>query len=249
MYNLTLDTIFEGRLQLAQPREGYRFSVDAVLLAHFAGPLSSETVLDLGAGCGVIALILASRFRDIIVHGVEVQADLAEIARRNVRGNGLEGRVKVHAVDMRQAVPALTSGPVDLVVCNPPFHPVASGRLNPDSQRAVARHELKVTLSELLDTASRMLRSGGRFAAIYPVGRKAEMLMELQRAGLPPRTLRMVYPKAGGVAKLFLVEGVKNSGATLEVPPPLVIYDKSGVHTEEVAAMFLGPGKPLADSD
>ncbi len=235
---ITADTIFNGRLRVKQPRQGYRYSVDAPLLVHFVGPLSTETVLDLGTGCGIIPLILACRFPKIAVHGVELQSALAEIADRNVQDNGLADRVRVHAMDMKEVTPGLTSGPVDLVVCNPPFYPVDSGRLNPDSQRALARHEIEVTLSGLIETAARMLRDGGRFAAVYPAGRLADMLLEMRRGGLEPRILRLVHPKEKGPAKLFLVEGIKGDRRLLEILPPLVIYNKSGDYTEEVTTMF-----------
>ena len=239
MHDVTIDTVFDGGLWVKQARRGYRFSIDSVLLAHFAGPLTTETVLDLGTGCGIIPLILAWRHESIFVHGVELQPELVEIAGQNVTENGLTDRVRIHGADMKRVTAVLTSGPVDLVVCNPPFHPVASGRLNPDSQRAVARHEIKLTLSELIGTATRMLRSDGKFAAVYPVRRMADMLFEMRRGGLAPGSLRLVYPREQGPAKLFLVEGVKGGGAALEVPPPLVLYQADGAYTPEAAAMFL----------
>jgi tRNA1Val (adenine37-N6)-methyltransferase len=239
MSDLTVDTVFDGVLRVRQMRHGYRFSIDAVLLAHFAGPLTDETVLDLGTGCGIVSLILAFRYREVVVHGVELQPMLAEIAARNVVDNGLAGRVRIHTLDMKKVSPFLTSGPVDVVVCNPPFHPVGNGRINPDSQRAVARHEIGITLFELVETAGRMLRDGGRFAAVYPVVRMDDMLLEMRREGLAPKTLRLVHPREDGPAKLFLVEGIKDGRPALAVPPPLVLYRADGAYTEEAAAMFL----------
>lgn len=239
MHDVTVDTVFEGELRIKQMRNGYRFSIDAVLLAHFAGPLTDEMVLDLGTGCGIIPLILAHRYRKIEVHGVELQPELSKIAARNVVDNGLTGRIQIHGLDMKKVSPFLTSGPVDLVVCNPPFHPVGAGRINPNSQRAVARHEIGITLFELMETAGRMLRDGGRFAAIYPVGRLDDMLLEMRNEGLAPKTLRMVHPKEDGPAKLFLVEGIKDRRATLAVSSPLVLYRADGTYTKETAAMFL----------
>ena len=239
MNDITVDAVFEGRLRVKQMRRGYRFSIDAVLLAYFAGPLTTETVLDLGTGCGIVPLILACRYSDILVHGLELQSELADIAARNAADNGFSDRVVIHALDMKQVSPFLTSGPVDLVVCNPPFYPVGRGRINPDCQRAVARHEIGITLFELVETAGRMLRDDGRFAAVYPVGRLDDMLLEMRREGLEPKILRMVHPKENGPAKLFLVEGVKGGREMLEVPPPLILYRDDGVYTQEAAAMFL----------
>lgn len=239
MTDLTEDTVFEGRLRVEQMRQGYRFSIDAVLLADFAGPLTTETVLDLGTGCGIISLILACRYRGIQVHAVELQPELAEIAARNVAENGFSDRVFIHALDMKQVSPLLTSGPVDLVVCNPPFYPVDAGRINPDSQRAIARHEIGITLFDLVETAGRMLLGGGRFVAVYPVGRMDDILLEMRRGGVPPKVLRLVHPKESGPAKLFLVEGVKGETSALEELPPLVLHQADGGYTQEASAMFL----------
>jgi tRNA1Val (adenine37-N6)-methyltransferase len=170
---------------------------------------------------------------------VELQPELAEIAGENVVENGLSDRIRIHTIDMKQLTPTLTSGPVDRVVSNPPFYPVEKGRLNPDLQRAVARHEVNVTLSELISTAARMLRDGGRFSAVYPVDRLTDMLLEMRREGLTPGMLRFVHPKEKGPAKFFLVEGVKGEEAALNVPSPLFICQSSGDYTEEAAAMFL----------
>ena len=239
MNDVTIDSVFEGRLRVKQARLGYRFSMDAVVLAYFVGPLSSEKVLDLGTGCGIIPLILAFRHEGVIVHGVEIQSELARIAAENINDNGMADRVRIHCIDMKEVTEAQTSGPVDLVIGNPPFHRVEAGRLNPNSQRSVARHEIKVTLAQLIETASRMLRDGGRFVSVFPVVRMVDMLQEMRRRGLEPKTLRVVHPKENGPAKLFLVEGIKAGRPGLDVPPPLVLYGASGEYTDEAASMFL----------
>lgn len=239
MDTITIDSLLQGRLQVRQGRDGYRFSVDAVVLAHFAGPLSSEKILDLGTGCGIIPLILAHRFEKVCIHGVEIQPELARIAAENIRANGKEDRVRIHCRDMKQVTEELIFGPADVVICNPPFHQAVSGRLNPHRERAIARHEIKITLSEIVETAARMLSDGGRFLAVYPVGRMTDMLLEMRRRGLAPKILRMVHPKEIGPAKLFLVEGRKGGRPGLSAPPPLVLYRAAGGYTDEAAGMFL----------
>src|SRR5210317_2172391 len=117
----TTDTFFNGKIRITQERAGYRFSIDAVLLANFAVPRSGDQVLELGTGCGIIPLILAYRQPQIEIYGVEVQAELAELAVSNVRENQLHDRISVICADMKSLRPAMTAGPVDLVVCNPPF--------------------------------------------------------------------------------------------------------------------------------
>ena len=239
MEDITIDSVFQGRLKVKQERDGYRFSIDAVILAHFIGLLSTEKVLDLGTGCGIIPLILAHRHEKISIHGVEIQPELARIATENISDNGITARIRIHCCDMKKISKDLIAGSADVVICNPPFHPVVSGRLNPNRQRAIARHEITITLSEIVETAARILSDDGRFVAVFPVARLTDMLSEMRRRGMGATTLRMVHPKEKGPAKLFLVEGKKSGQTGLVVPPPLVLYGADGGYTDEAAGMFL----------
>jgi tRNA1Val (adenine37-N6)-methyltransferase len=238
MNSYTTDTFFNGKIRITQDRAGYRFSIDAVLLAYFAGPRSGNKVLDLGTGCGIIPLILAYRQPHIEIYGVEVQTALAELAVCNVRENQLEDRITVFCNDMKLLRPAMTAGPVDLVVCNPPFRRQGSGRINPDAQRAVARHEIKANLGDIIQTSHRMLRTAGRLVLIYTAGRLIDILSRMRTDGIEPKFIRMIHSRQDTEAALVLIEGVKGGRPDLKIAPPLIIYDKKTDYTDEVEAMF-----------
>jgi len=238
MNSYTTDTFFNGKIRITQDRTGYRFSIDAVLLAYFADPRSGDKVLDLGTGCGIIPLILAYRQPHIAIYGVEVQTALAELAVCNVRENQLEDRITVYCNDMKLLRPAMTAGPVDLVVCNPPFRRQGSGRINPDTQRAVARHEIKANLSDIIQTSHRMLRKAGRLVLIYTAGRLTDILSRMRTDGIEPKFIRMIHSRQDTEAALILIEGVKGGRPDLKIAPPLIIYDKKTDYTDEVEAMF-----------
>ncbi|MBW1693965.1 MAG: methyltransferase, partial [Deltaproteobacteria bacterium] len=121
MKSLTTDTFFNGRIRIKQRRNGYRFSIDAVLLASLTIPRPDDIVLDLGTGSGIIPLILAYRYPNISVYGVEVQEDLARIAKLNIKENSVEDRITIHCADMKTLKHHMVSGPVDVVVSNPPY--------------------------------------------------------------------------------------------------------------------------------
>ena len=133
---LTIDTFFNGSIQVKQYRAGYRFSIDAVLLACHARPGPGDRVLDLGTGCGIIPLILAFRHPQILVYGIEVQKELSDLAGFNVMDNHMQERITILGKDMKSLKPEMISGFVDLVVCNPPYRRSDSGRLSRDRQRA-----------------------------------------------------------------------------------------------------------------
>ena len=240
MPSLTRDHFFNGNIILSQPASGYRFSIDAVILAHLVGPLSDETVLDLGTGCGVIPIMLAYRYPSVRVTGVEIQPALAAAARQNVTDNKMTDKIRIVASDMRCLTLADVDGPVDMVISNPPYRRLNSGRINADSQRAVARHEIKVDLEGLLTVARRMLDLAGKFGVIYPAVRTADLLAAMQATGLEPKRLTMIHSNRDSTARLVAVLGAKGGRPGLEVMPALHIYRDDGAYTPAVDAMFAG---------
>ena len=223
---------------LHQPTSGYRFSIDAVILAHLARPAEQDRVLDLGTGCGVIPILLAFRHPLLQLVGVEIQPALAAIACRNVHTNGMDARIRIIETDMCVLSQTQIGGPVDFVVSNPPYRPCNSGRINPDNQKAVARHELAIDLPALLATTRRLLRKGGRMAVIYPSTRSADLLAAMQNAGIEPKVLTVIHSKKDQSARLVVVMGINGGGSGLEITSPLVIYNDDGTYTQTVEAMF-----------
>ena len=239
MNSLTVDTFFDGKLHIKQEESGYRFSLDAVLLAGYAGSFVNERLLDLGTGCGIVPLILAFRNPNIIAFGVEIQPELAELAVSNVNANHMQNRITVLRQDMRCLKPDMIGGAVDVVVCNPPYYKPSSGRLNPDVQRAIARHELKVSLADVLQTTRRMLRNDGRFMTIFTAERVVELVSRMRQEGIEPKFMRSIHSQLDTEAKLILVEGVLGARPGARLGPPLVIYDTHGDYTREVQQMFM----------
>jgi tRNA1Val (adenine37-N6)-methyltransferase len=234
----TTDTFFDGALSVVQSRSGYRFSIDAILLASALEPKTGQTVVDLGTGCGIIPLILAYRYPDIRLYGVEMQTALVELARTNSAQNRMTDRVHIVPADIRRLTTGQVDGPVDLVVCNPPYHRVQSGRLNPNPQRAIARHEIHLNLEQLLSSVRRILRTGGRFATIYPAERIVDLFYWMRRVGIEPKQMRAVHSRRTDGARRILAQGVMRGNPGVTVHPPLVIYTADGKYTNEVQQMM-----------
>ncbi|NDY42467.1 tRNA1(Val) (adenine(37)-N6)-methyltransferase [Dissulfurirhabdus thermomarina] len=220
---LTEDHLAADGLRLLQPRRGYRFSLDALLLADFARLRPGDRVADLGTGCGVVALVLARRHPRITVTAVEIQPRLAALARENARRNGLDRRVSVVEADMAGLPAEVPAGTFDHVVANPPFRPPGAGRLCPDPEEAQARHEIRVDLGGLVAAARRLLRPGGRLTLVYAAERAVDLLTALRGARIEPKRLRWVHPGPGAPARLLLVEACRDAGVELAVLPPLVL--------------------------
>lgn len=235
---LTTDAFFSGGVHVQQHRRGYRFSIDAVILAGSLDPRPGDTVVDLGTGCGIIPILLAFRCPGVRVWGVELQAPLAALAVENVRANGMDSRVGILNADLRGIRAGAFGGPVDWVVSNPPYRRGRSGRVNPDPQRAIARHEIAMTLPDLAAAARRTLRTGGRLLVIYAAERITDLLCQMRREHIEPKRLRSIHSHGHSPARLVLVEGVKNAGPGLTLAPPLIVYEEDGAYTPEIRGLF-----------
>lgn len=222
-FDETLDTFFDGRLQILQKKRGYRFSVDAVLLSQFCRIRKKEKVIDLGTGCGILPLLLSQTTKAHSFVGVEIQKGLAELAKKNVLLNHLDGRVSILQKDFRGLKKAFPPGSFDVVLSNPPYRRYRTGRVNPALEKAIARHEIKGTLEDLISVASYLLPPKGRCYLIFPALRTVDLLAALRSQRLEPKRLQFVYPHSQEDAKFILTESIRDSGVELRVMDPLIL--------------------------
>jgi len=239
MDSLTADAFLNGNIRIMQNKTGYRFSIDAILLASHVDTHPGDKVVDIGTGCGIIALMLAYRNPEIKVYGIEVQKSLSILAALNVKDNNMQDRVKIICSDVKDLKKSAISGLADIVVCNPPYRKAKSGRVNPDNQRAFARHEIKITLPDVFKTAGSLLRVSGRFIMIYPSERIADIITNMRLSGIELKYLKFVYSKKNAESKLVIVEGVKGGRPGATIASPLVIYRDDGSYTDDVGRMFI----------
>ena len=215
----TVDTFLNGKLRIIQSRQGYRFSVDALLLAEFVLIKDEGLVIDLGAGSGIISLFLATKRKVGFIVGIELQKELASQAQRNVALNELERKIAIIQGDLRHL--PLARGFADVVVCNPPYRQQRSGRINPDESKAIARHEIAASLDAILAAAKALLKPGGRLTLIYPANRLTEVFTKMRTEGLEPKRLQIIFPDSASYAKLALIEGRLQGKSGLKILPPI----------------------------
>lgn len=235
----TDDSLFNGRIQCAQHRRGYRFSLDAILLGNFISLRPDEKILDLGCGSGVVALILAYRYPSCQITGFEIQADLALLAQKNVAANHWQERIAILQGDLRQIENYLAAGQYDCLVSNPPYRRSGSGRVNIEAEQFLARHEKIADVASVVKAAVWALKNKGRAVFIYPAVRMATVLYEMKKQRLEPKRIRVVYSYPGSPATLVLVEGVKGGGEELEIMAPFYVYQEpAGSYSPEMAACY-----------
>ena len=239
--DITTDTFFNGRITVAQYISGYRFSIDSVLLANMVRLQDSDRICDIGTGCGIIPIVLGYRHPGVsAIYGIELQERLAQIATCNVNQNQMAHRIKIIHRDATSMNANDTDGLIDLVICNPPHYEKHSSRINPDSEKALARHEIALDIKKLLSTTRRILAPRGRLIVIYPARRITELLSDMRNTGIEPKFLRFVHNSPGKEAMRVIVEGINNGGPGARIAEPLFINDAQGLYTPEIEAMFAG---------
>ena len=234
--NETLDTIKD--VKLFQAKNGYRFSVDAVLLEHFISAGKLGNGIELGCGSGVISILLARRAKDVNITAVEIQKSLSERALRNVHLNRLDDRITILSKDLRELKTVYETNAFDFVFSNPPFRKPKTGRISSDEERAVARHEIEMTVSDLISAAAYLLKHTGKFFLIYHPLRLAELITLLRESKLEPKRMRFVHSMKGEEAKMVLIESVKGAGVWLKIDPPLYLYKAKNEYSPEVKKIF-----------
>jgi len=237
----TVDAFYRGRVQLIQSKKGFRFAIDAPLLADFVETRPEDELCELGTGNGVIAVLLSLKPWKHLT-AVEIQPSLADLARRNVALNGLESRIEIVEADFRIWRPGRR---FDIVLSNPPYIRKRTGFLSASAEKSIAKHEIACDIGEVMRAAAALLNPDGRAFFVYPAPRENDLRAAIAAAGLNPRTIRRVLPRPGAPPVLILVEaGIcgeapKDSPAE-RVMAPLILRDELGADTPEAQQIYEG---------
>jgi tRNA1Val (adenine37-N6)-methyltransferase len=239
----TLDAILGGRLRIVQPTAGYRFSIEALLLATFAQPRRRDRVLELGAGCGIVAATLGALRQPREVVALEMQAGLAQLAQRNFALNGLHFATAIQADLRARKIPGIEPGAFDYIVANPPWHGSGNGRESPNASRRAARGGDGASLRDFVRAAARYSTHLGKVAMIFTATRTTELLAEMNVNSLEPKRIRFVHPRVDSPANAVIVEAVKGGGVEAKIQAPLILWEKPGVYSAEARAIL----NPIVD--
>ncbi len=237
----TLDTIRD--IKILQSSRGYRFTIDSLLLVDFINLKYPKLIADFGAGSGIIGIMLAKRFPKARICLTEVQHALSDNAEKNIEFNMVGDRVCLYRNDINNIYDMdIEPNSFDLVVSNPPFRKQSSGRISPYGEKAIARHELSITLKQLINAAFYLLRGKGRFCFIFHPERLIEVIEGLKERGFEPKRIRFVHSNKYKEAKMFLIEAVKEGNQQLTIEKPFFIYNRSGEYIEEALRVINGKG-------
>lgn len=235
--NERIDDLQYKGLRIIQNSELFCFGTDSVLLANFAQVKKGETVADLGSGNGILSILIGGKNPGSRVYAVEIQDALYDLAARNAELNGLHN-VTVIQGDLRDAHTFFPR--CNVVVCNPPYERMGTGKASPNESHRIARHEIKCTFDDIAASASRLLGDGGRFYFINRAERLIELSSTLLQYGLQPKTARFIHANSRERAKYVLMGASKNGGQGLQIMPPLIVYDENGSYSKEVKILYDG---------
>lgn len=219
------------------------FGMDAVLLSDFAKAKKGEKVLDLGTGTGIIPILMEAKTEGESFTALEIQEESADMARRSVILNHLDEKVKIVTGDIKDASKIFGASSFHVITTNPPYMIGTHGENSPSQAKAIARHEVLCTLDDILRESARLLVPGGRFYMVHRPFRLAEILSKMVEYKIEPKRMRLVYPYIDKEPNMVLIEGLRGGKSRMTVEPPLIVYKKPGVYTDEIYEVY-GMEKP-----
>lgn len=236
--NERVDELQRNGYRIIQNPEKFCFGMDAVLLTGFASAEPEDRLLDLGTGTGIIPLLMEAKYHCVHLTGLEIQPESADMAARSVELNGLSGKIDIVTGDIKEAGNIFQSASFDCITCNPPYMIGRHGIVNPDTPKAVARHELLCTFEDVAVQTARLLKPGGRFFLVHRPFRLAEILTTLVRYKLEPKRMQLVYPYVDKEPNMVLIEAVRGGRSRMRVEKPLIVYREPGVYMPEIYEIY-----------
>lgn len=229
------DLVGYQNLKIYQNSDWFAFSLDSVLLSNFVTIQPRyRKILDLGTGNAPIPLILSTRTKASIV-GVEIQNDIYDLAQKTIQYNHLDHQVQLLHCDMKDLKQMFSSDTFDVIVSNPPYFKYHSEHIvNENIHKTIARHEVMITLEELLRLTRYLLKNDGVFAMVHRTERMVEILDLFRKYGLEPKKIQFIYPKVGKDSDLFLIEGRKNGKLGLKILSPIYVHQEDGSYTDVI---------------
>lgn len=234
----TLEDLQRDGLKIIQKVDGFRFGADAVLLSDFAKDVPSGKTLDLCTGSGIIPTLLSAKTNTPELFGLEIQEEIAEMARRSAELNGISDRVKICQGDLKIAHEIYGKRQFDVVTCNPPYMPVGTAVVNEADSKTIARHEVCCNLEDVISSASKLVKQKGHFLLVHKPSRLTDILCLMRRYGIEPKRIRFVCKKIGAEPSLVLVDGAYKGGIELRILPPLFLYNPDGSETDELKRIY-----------
>ena len=237
--NERIDDLEFKNLKIIQNRLGFCFGIDSVLLSDFAkGIKKNSIVVDIGTGTGIISILLSAKTDIKKIYGIEIQEDVANMAKRSVALNELEDKIEVINTNIKDIFNFLEPNKIDAIVTNPPYMKLNTGAQNEEKKKLISRHEVECTLEDIIKISYKLLKSNGEFYMVHRAERIVDILFYLRQYKIEPKILRFIQPNLNKEPNLVLIKAVKNAGYQLNIKKPLIVYDEEGNYTDEILEIY-----------
>ena len=237
MEKFSADNPSTSSIKISQPERGYRFAIDPLILAANVKVREHQKIIDIGCGCGVIPMILSSKSPFLKITGIEIQKELYMCAQKNINTYKLEKSINIIHDDIKNIDISDINGKADIIVSNPPYKKRGSGRLNHDSQKAIARHEITLDIDILFKHSSRLLKEKGKLYIIFPAQRFSDLISAMARYSFSQKFIRFVLTKKHSPAKRIILCAVKNGNNKCVVLPPFYTYEHENKFSKEYLSL------------
>lgn len=237
--NERIDDLEYKGLKIIQNKDGFCFGVDSVLLSNYAKNIKKNSVVvDIGTGTGIISILLCEKTKLSKIYGIEIQEEVAEMAKRSIKLNHLENKFEVINIDIKDIFEILKPYKYDVVVTNPPYKKIDTGVKSEEKKQLISRHEVECTLEDVIKQSSKLLKDLGEFYMVHRAERLVDIMCLLRKYKLEPKNIRFVHSKADDKPTLILIRAVRGAKEFLKIDKPLVIYKDNGEYTDEILEIY-----------
>lgn len=237
--NERIDDLEYKGLKIIQNKDGFCFGIDSVLLADFAKEIKEGSkVVDLGTGTGILPILLSSKSKASKFYGVEIQTQVAEMAKRSIILNQLEEKITIINKDIKQLEEDFEKSSIDVIVTNPPYKEINSGIKNEKESKVIARHEITASLEDFISISEKLLKQYGELYMVHRPERLNDIIELCRKYKIEPKIIKMVYPNKKSKPNIILIKAVKGGGRFLTIEKPLIVYQEDGSYTEEILEIY-----------
>lgn len=233
------DLVNFKELKIVQNDNYFKVSLDSILLPDFVNVNSDyKRIIDFCSGNIPVPLVLSTKTKSII-YGVELQKEIYNLAKETIAINNLENQIKLLNMNVKDLVNEFETDSFDIITCNPPYFKVNEGsNLNNDRIKTIARHEVEITLEEIIKVARKLLKNNGDFYLIHRTERLMEIFELMRNNNIEPKRVRFVYPKKNKDSNMVLIMGKKNANPGLKMHYPLIVHNDDNTYTNEIIKIF-----------
>lgn len=233
-----MDDLQLDGIHVIQKKDGFRFGIDAVLLANFANVKNGNRVVDLCSGTGIVPFIIAGKTKASSITGIEIQEDMVEMANRSAMFNKLQDKIEFICEDLTNIDIMKKIPKVDVVTVNPPYKLYNSGIVNPSDKMAIARHEICCNLEDVIIACRTLLKDNKRMYMVHRPDRLADIITLMRKNKIEPKRIQMVHPNTKKAPNIVLIEGQRDGGAFLKWEPPIYVYNDKGGYSDQIEAIY-----------